>query len=95
MPLFEPVIRTLNASGTRYVVVGGLATVLHGHARMTADIELIVDLELELEELGMRIPVVSMEDLMALKRLANRLQDREDIRALETIARATSKAPHE
>lgn len=165
MPLFESVIRTLNASGTRYLVVGGLATVLHGHARMTADIDVIVDLEptaalaamkaltsmglvprppvpaasfadpelrrswakdkgmrvfslwdpgnpmlevdvfiehpipfdelmarsLEIEALGMRIPVVSIEDLIALKRLADRPQDHEDIRALETIARAKTK----
>jgi hypothetical protein len=27
----------------RYVVVGGMATVLHGYARLTADIDLIVD----------------------------------------------------
>ncbi len=39
----------------------------------------------------MRIPVVSIEDLIALKRLADRPQDREDIRALETIARAKTK----
>jgi hypothetical protein len=28
----------------RYVVVGGLATVLHGYARLTADVDLAVDL---------------------------------------------------
>ena len=45
MPLYEPLFRALNASGTRYVVVGGVATVLHGHARLTADVDLILDLE--------------------------------------------------
>ena len=45
MLLYEPLFRALNASGTRYVVVGGVATVLHGYARLTADIDLIVDLE--------------------------------------------------
>ena len=45
--LYEPLFRALNASGTRYVVVGGVATVLHGYARLTADIDLIVDLEQE------------------------------------------------
>ena len=39
MLLYEPLFRALNASGTRYVVVGGVATVLHGYARLTADIE--------------------------------------------------------
>ena len=45
MPLYEPLFRALNASGTRYVVVGGVATVLHGYARLTADVDLIFDLE--------------------------------------------------
>lgn len=44
MALFEPIFRALNASGARYVVVGGVATVLHGHARLTADLDLVVDL---------------------------------------------------
>jgi len=39
MPLYESLFRAFNASGTRYVVVGGVATVLHGYARLTADIE--------------------------------------------------------
>lgn len=29
----------------RYVIVGGVAVVLHGHARLTADLDLAVDLE--------------------------------------------------
>ena len=45
MGLFEDFFRTLNQNGVRYVVVGGLAVVLHGHPRMTADIDLVVDLE--------------------------------------------------
>ena len=45
MLLYEPLFHALNASGARYVVVGGVATVLHGYARLTADIDLIVDLE--------------------------------------------------
>ena len=45
MPLWEPLFRALNASGTRYVVVGGVATVLHGYARFTADVDLVPDLE--------------------------------------------------
>ena len=45
MSLFEPVFEALNQAGVRYVIVGGLATVLHGFARLTADIDLIVDLD--------------------------------------------------
>ena len=44
MSVFEPIFETLNAAGIRYVVVGGLATVLHGYARLTADVDLAVDL---------------------------------------------------
>ena len=35
----------LRSDGIRYVLVGGLALVLHGHRRMTADVDLFVDLE--------------------------------------------------
>ncbi|HAK55274.1 MAG TPA: hypothetical protein DCP38_07295 [Acidobacteria bacterium] len=42
--LFEPLFQALNEAGVRYVVVGGVAVVLHGHARLTADIDLACDL---------------------------------------------------
>ncbi len=42
--LFEPIFEALNRAEARYVVVGGLATVLHGYARLTADVDLVVDL---------------------------------------------------
>lgn len=45
MALFEPLFRALNDADVRYVVVGGLAVVLHGHARLTVDVDLIVDLD--------------------------------------------------
>lgn len=44
MAVIEPVFEALNDAGSRYVVVGGLAAVLHGYARLTADIDLAVDL---------------------------------------------------
>ena len=47
MALYPPLFRALNAAGIRYVVVGGVATVLHGYARLTADVDLILDLEEE------------------------------------------------
>jgi predicted nucleotidyltransferase len=47
MAVFEPLFRTLNDARVRYVVVGGLAVVLHGHARLTADVDLVVDLDPE------------------------------------------------
>jgi hypothetical protein len=41
---FEPVLQTLNDAGVRYLVVGGVAVVLHGHLRTTADLDLVVEL---------------------------------------------------
>jgi hypothetical protein len=34
----------LNESGCGYVIVGGLAVILHGHVRLTTDTDLVVDL---------------------------------------------------
>ena len=34
MAVFEPLFKALNDAGVRYVVVGGLPVVLHGHARL-------------------------------------------------------------
>lgn len=44
MSFFLPVFRLLNDADVRYVVVGGIATILHGYIRATADIDLVVDL---------------------------------------------------
>lgn len=40
----EPIFEALNRAPVRYVVVGGVAMVLHGFARFTADLDLAVDL---------------------------------------------------
>jgi hypothetical protein len=42
--LFEPIIEGLNRHDVRYVIVGGVAVVLHGHVRLTADLDLAIDL---------------------------------------------------
>lgn len=44
VPLFEPIFEALEAAEVRYVTVGGVAVVLHGYARLTADLDLAVDL---------------------------------------------------
>lgn len=44
MDPFMKVIRCLNASGVPYVIVGGFAAVMHGVNRITADIDIVVDL---------------------------------------------------
>lgn len=47
MGLFTPLFEELNAADARYVVVGGFAVVLHGHTRLTLDVDLVVDLDPE------------------------------------------------
>lgn len=39
-----PLLRALSAAGVDFVVVGGVAVVLHGHPRMTVDLDLVVEL---------------------------------------------------
>ncbi len=41
----EAVLDALNRAGVRYLVVGGVAVVLHGHLRTTADLDLVIALE--------------------------------------------------
>jgi len=40
----ERILRALEEARVRYLVVGGVAVVLHGHPRMTADLDLVVEL---------------------------------------------------
>jgi hypothetical protein len=161
MSIFEPVFAALEADSVRYVVVGGMATVLHGYARLTADVDLCIDLATPaalkavraltglglqprapvdpddfadpairrswFEDKGMRVfslwdpanpmrevdvfvenpidfellyarsepvklqtvevRIASIEDLIQLKRLANRPEDQRDIEALQAIRR--------
>lgn len=44
MVMFEPVFAALGRRRVRFVVVGGVAVVLHGHPRLTVDLDLVVDL---------------------------------------------------
>lgn len=39
------VLRALNEAQVRYLVVGGVAVVLHGYTRFTKDLDLVIDLE--------------------------------------------------
>ncbi len=43
----EDILATLNAARVRYLVVGGVAVVLHGHLRTTMDLDLVIGLEPE------------------------------------------------
>ncbi|MFN0150100.1 MAG: hypothetical protein ACKVU1_05210 [bacterium] len=41
----EAIVRALTAANARYLIVGGLAVVAHGHLRFTADVDLVLDLD--------------------------------------------------
>lgn len=43
----EEILDALNRAGVRYLVVGGVAVVLHGHLRTTADLDLVIQLQRE------------------------------------------------
>ncbi len=70
---YEKVYRALAEKGVRYAITGGVALVLHGVVRFTADLDLFVDLESKnlkkfievMKKLGFRPRVpVAMEDLL-------------------------------
>lgn len=45
MAQIESLFEALTQRDVRYVVVGGVAVVLHGHPRLTADVDLAIDLD--------------------------------------------------
>ena len=45
MTYYEEIFRLLDTGKIRYMVVGGVAVVLHGFLRATADLDLMVALE--------------------------------------------------
>ncbi len=71
MSLYLPLFKALNEADVQYVVVGGIATILHGYVRATSDVDLVVDLQVReaskvitvLTDGGFKpkIPVAAME----------------------------------
>ena len=51
----ERLLTELSAAGVRYLVVGGVAVVLHGYARSTSDLDVVIDLEPENVERALRL----------------------------------------
>lgn len=45
--LYEDVFRKFESAGVRYLVVGGIAVNLYGYARLTVDLDLMLDLSQE------------------------------------------------
>ena len=52
---YEEIIRKFNNAGVRYAIVCGVAVNLHGHIRMTADLDIV--LELEDNNLAKAVPI--------------------------------------
>ncbi|RPI45626.1 MAG: hypothetical protein EHM59_09625 [Betaproteobacteria bacterium] len=67
----ESVVASLNATGVRYLIAGGLAVAAHGYLRFTADVDLVIELDPDnivaaftaLEALGYRptVPVTAKQ----------------------------------
>ncbi len=55
----ERVFEALEAAGVRYLVVGGVAVVLHGHLRFTADLDLVV----QLDESNVKLTISALQTL--------------------------------
>ena len=62
MTQFDPIFAALQATGVRYVVVGGVAVNLHGYQRFTKDIDLVIEL----------VPDQALKALEALQKLGYR-----------------------
>jgi hypothetical protein len=79
------IFKALNDGGVDYVVVGGLAVILHGYLRATADLDLAIGLSPDNARRGMqsltsiglrpRLPV-AIEDFAHAERRAEWLEDR-------------------
>jgi hypothetical protein len=44
---FEAIMGALNENDVRYLLVGGMAVVAHGHGRLTHDVDLVIQLDRE------------------------------------------------
>lgn len=73
--MFDPecILRLLNEAGVAYLVIGGLASNLHGYDRATGEIE------------PGFIPVVGIDDLVRMKRVASRQKDLADLPDFEKL----------
>lgn len=71
MSLFLPVLKAFSESLISYVVVGGLAVVLHGHSRLTGDIDIVLDLE----EKNVRRAMQLLKELNYASRVPVQLED--------------------
>lgn len=75
---YEHVFAALDEAGVDFVVVGGLAVVAHGHARLTVAAALV-------EIAGREVRVASVDHLVQMKVDAGRPRDTADVAALRAL----------
>ena len=85
---FRDFIELLEKRGVRYLVVGGYAVGLHGFPRYTGDLDIFV--AMSLENGGLRIPFIGLDELLRNKAASPRGKDRID---LEELQKARTKKP--
>jgi predicted nucleotidyltransferase len=95
---FRGLLRCLLEAHVEFVLVGGVAGIVHGSARATFDIDLfgevtgggtyekLLPATIAVDLSGFRCRCVTLEQLIQLKRAAGRPKDFEAIAELEAIA---------
>ena len=75
---FKVLLRSLNAAGVRYLIVGGYAVMVHTEPHYTKDLDLRITVDFE----GEPACVLSRQDVLAAKIASGRPRDRRDARRL-------------
>jgi predicted nucleotidyltransferase len=92
MNIYAEIFKAFNGAKIEYLIVGGVAVNLYGYNRFTGDIDILVEESLVFEKQfekrtkikvwDMQLPVVSLENLIGMKKKANRQKDIDDVKAL-------------
>jgi hypothetical protein len=90
----EALVAALEEAGVRYLVAGGLAVNAHGYLRFTHDVDFDSEyLAAPKQEIGpgLFVRFVSIPTLIAMKEVANRPIDGDDIQHLRWIMEEKSR----
>jgi hypothetical protein len=81
---FPRLVETLVRGGVDFVVIGGVAAVAYGHARLTQDLD-VSPRAISMTLFGNYLKVIALDDLERAKRAAGRPQDVFDLEAIRII----------
>ncbi|MBK5225085.1 MAG: hypothetical protein JJD96_00740 [Thermoleophilia bacterium] len=98
---YEKILRSMQKYGVRYLIMGGVAVNLHGVPRMTADLDIAVDLTAEnvdalldaLEEAGLKLSLPLDPHSLADPEERSRWREEKHLEAL-TFQSVGSEAPY-